>query len=184
MEQRGPPRIPSLPCHLSSPLLLLQDLPSLGHPFASSRPLHTLVIARNHRPEGEKRRLTRVPSPDPSPLPSAPDITRLPGSTPAVTSCFAPAHVAHHYRPRPSATSESCREKKVSGSQPSEGAGTGAGGQEQSPKAKDAEPKAKGSVQHLHMLLEARGRLQIAKERALWTRSDVLNVVHICCHKS
>lgn len=105
----------------------------LGHPFASSRPLHILETARHPVPEGEKRRLTRVPSPAPSPRPSAPDATRSPGSTPAVTSCFTPAHVALHHRPRPFATGESCLESKVSGSQPSVRAGTEAGGQEQSP---------------------------------------------------
>lgn len=105
---------------------------TLGHPFASSRPLHIPETARHPGPEGEKRRLTRVPSPAPSPLPSAPDATRSPGSTPAVTSCFTPAHVALHRRPRPFATGESCLENKVSGSQPSVRAGTEAGGQKQS----------------------------------------------------
>lgn len=113
VEQRGPehPRS-SATCH--SPLLVLQDLPSPGQPFAFSRPLHSLVTARDPGPEGEKRRLTRVPSPAPSPLPSAPNATGSPGSTPAVTSCLVPAHVASTSRPRPPATGESCLEKKKS----------------------------------------------------------------------
>lgn len=111
VEQRGPEHPPSsATCH--SPLLLLQDLPSPGQPFAISRPLHVLVTARDPGPEGEKRRLTRVPSPAPSPLPSAPNATGSPGSTPVVTSCLVPAHVASTSRPRPPATGESSLEEK------------------------------------------------------------------------
>lgn len=126
-------RTPSLPLPpVTAPCCSSRTCP-LGHFFASSRPLHILATARHPGSEGEKRRLTRVPSPAPSPLPSAPDGTRSPGSTPAVTSCFTPAHVACTAGPRPFATGESCLENKVSGSQPSVRAGTDAGGQKQSP---------------------------------------------------
>lgn len=140
---RGGPNTLPPPATCHSPLLLFQDLP-LGHPFASSRPLHILATARHPGSEGGKRRLTRVPSPAPSPLPSAPDGTRSPGSTPAVTSCFTPAHVALHRAPP--LRNWRILPGEVFGSQPSVRAGKDAGGQKQSPplphKATNAEQKA------------------------------------------
>lgn len=142
VEQRRPEHPPS-PCHLSQPPAALPG-PALRAPLCKLQTAAHSWTARHPGSEGGKRRLTRVPSPAPSPLPSAPDGTRSPGSTPAVTSCFTPAHVALHRAPP--LRNWRILPGEVFGSQPSVRAGKDAGGQKQSPplphKATNAEQKA------------------------------------------
>lgn len=80
--------------------------------------------------EGEKRRLTRVPSQAPTPLPSAPAAAGSPAPLPESLPASLP-HTwpgGHQAPPRPAATGGSSLESKFSGSQPRAGSGTEQGG--------------------------------------------------------